>query len=105
MTAIERSAPLAAAPFATRDGDPVEWIISEGLTSYEKAVAEMEARAALIAQGEAPERVWLVEHPSLYTAGTSAKPHDLIGEPRFPVFKTGRGGSSPITAPASASPM
>lgn len=91
MTVIERPSPIAA-PFAASDGSIVEWVIGEGLTPYELAVAEMEARAALIAQGEAPERIWLVEHPPLYTAGTSAKPHDLVGEPRFPVFKTGRGG-------------
>ena len=92
MTVTLRQPPLSAAPFGAPDGNVVEWAISEGLTPYEDAVAEMEARAALIAQGEASERVWLVEHPPLYTAGTSAKPHDLVGEPRFPVFKTGRGG-------------
>ena len=58
---------------------------------YERAVAEMEARAEAIAAGEAAERVWLVEHPPLYTAGTSAKAGDLL-DARFPVFKTGRGG-------------
>jgi lipoyl(octanoyl) transferase len=91
MNVIERSRPIAAASFASRDGTPVEWTVSEGLIPYEEAVAEMEARAGLIAEGAA-ERIWLVEHPPLYTAGTSAKPHDLVGEPRFPVFKTGRGG-------------
>ena len=62
-----------------------------GLVGYERAVAEMEARAEAIAAGEAAERVWLVEHPPLYTAGTSARSGDLI-DARFPVFKTGRGG-------------
>ncbi len=68
-----------------------EWVIREGLLPYPEAVAEMEARAEAIARREAPERVWLVEHPPIYTAGTSAKPQDLL-EPRFPVFKSGRGG-------------
>jgi lipoyl(octanoyl) transferase len=69
---------------------PVEWIISQGLVPYEEAVAAMEARAAAIADG-APECVWLLEHPPLYTAGTSAKDGDLV-ERRFPVHRTGRGG-------------
>ncbi|MBN9457010.1 MAG: lipoyl(octanoyl) transferase LipB [Bosea sp.] len=72
--------------------EPVEWVVTEGLTGYDEAVAEMEARAALIADGEARERVWLVEHPPLYTAGTSAKDEDLIAPERFPVFRSGRGG-------------
>ncbi len=72
--------------------DPVEWAISEGLTGFEVAVAEMEARAAAIAAGEARERVWLVEHPPLYTAGTSARDEDLVEPNRFPVHRTGRGG-------------
>ncbi len=70
---------------------PVEWTLAPGLVGYERAVAEMEARAEAIAAGEAAERVWLVEHPPLYTAGTSAKEGDLL-DARFPVFKTGRGG-------------
>ena len=68
-----------------------EWVIREGLLPYPEAVAEMESRAEAIARGEAAERVWLVEHPPIYTAGTSAKAEDLL-DPRFPVFKTGRGG-------------
>jgi lipoyl(octanoyl) transferase len=79
---------LRAAPGA----EPVEWLISDGLTPYEDAVAFMEARAAAIADGTARELVWLVEHPPLYTAGTSAQPADLIEPDRFPVFQTGRGG-------------
>ena len=71
---------------------PVEWRISEGLVDYDLAVALMEARVAAIAAGEAPELIWLVEHPPLYTAGTSARPEDLIDPRRFPVHKTGRGG-------------
>jgi lipoyl(octanoyl) transferase len=71
---------------------PVEWVIAEAPVGYEAAVAEMEARAALIADGLAAERVWLVEHPALYTAGTSAKDEDLLSPGRFPVHRTGRGG-------------
>ncbi|MCZ8043036.1 MAG: lipoyl(octanoyl) transferase LipB [Beijerinckiaceae bacterium] len=71
---------------------PVEWVVAEGLVGYDEAVAEMERRAALIADGLAPERVWLLEHPPLYTAGTSAKDEDLIAPERFPVHRSGRGG-------------
>ncbi len=70
---------------------PVEWRVSEGLVAYEAAVAQMSARAAAIADGAAPELVWLLEHPPLYTAGTSARPDELIAA-RFPVHQTGRGG-------------
>lgn len=70
----------------------VEWEISEGLTPYLQAVSRMEARAAEIAAGTAPELIWLVEHPPLYTAGTSAKPADLVDPDRFDVFQTRRGG-------------
>jgi lipoyl(octanoyl) transferase len=74
------------------DPDPVEWAIAEGLVGYEEAVAVMEERVAAIAAGQAPERVWLVEHPPLYTAGTSARDEDLVEPGRFPVFRSGRGG-------------
>ncbi|MGL5115722.1 MAG: lipoyl(octanoyl) transferase LipB [Beijerinckiaceae bacterium] len=70
---------------------PPEWVVEPGLTSYADAVAEMEARVAAIAEGGTPERIWLVEHPPLYTAGTSAKAADLLHS-RFPVFESGRGG-------------
>jgi lipoyl(octanoyl) transferase len=73
------------------DAPSVEWLISPGLIPYPEAVAAMEARAAAVANGEAPERVWLLEHPPLYTAGTSARDGDLL-DARFPVFRTGRGG-------------
>jgi lipoyl(octanoyl) transferase len=73
-------------------GPPVEWVVSEGLVPYPDAVAAMEARAAAIAAGEAPERVWLLQHPPLYTAGTSAHDADLLAPGRFPVFRSGRGG-------------
>lgn len=72
--------------------EPVEWVIADEPVGYEAAVAEMEARAALIADGVARERVWLVEHPALYTAGTSARDEDLLTPERFPVHRTGRGG-------------
>lgn len=71
---------------------PVEWVIADEPVGYEAAVAEMEARAALIADGRAAERVWLVEHPPLYTAGTSARDEDLLTPERFPVHRSGRGG-------------
>ena len=74
------------------DGRAVEWVTAPGPVPYEDAVAGMEARVALIAAGEAPERVWLLEHPPLYTAGISAKGADLIEPDRFPVFESGRGG-------------
>lgn len=69
-----------------------EWITSDGLTDYASAVARMEARAEAIAAGQAEELIWLVEHPPLYTAGTSAKPADLVQPDRFPVYPVGRGG-------------
>jgi len=72
--------------------DSVEWAIAEGLTPYEQAVAFMEARAQAIADGKARELVWLVEHPPLYTAGTSAQESDLVDPNRFPVHPSGRGG-------------
>jgi lipoyl(octanoyl) transferase len=72
--------------------DPVEWLISDALVEYEEAVRVMEARAAAIAREEARELVWLLEHPPLYTAGTSAKDDDLLAPGRFPVHRSGRGG-------------
>jgi lipoyl(octanoyl) transferase len=75
---------------ADRD-TPVDWIVTEGLTPYPEALAFMEARVAAIAEGTAREAVLLVEHPPLYTAGTSAKAVDLL-DARFPVYDAGRGG-------------
>jgi lipoyl(octanoyl) transferase len=72
-------------------GGGVEWRISDSPVDYLEAVAAMESRAAAIAAGEAPELVWLLEHPPLYTSGTSGKAEDLL-DPRFPLFSTGRGG-------------
>jgi lipoyl(octanoyl) transferase len=68
-----------------------EWITAPGLTDYDDAVAFMETRAAAIHAGHADELIWLVEHPPLYTAGTSARSADLL-DARFPVFASGRGG-------------
>src|SRR5881409_2991963 len=69
----------------------IEWRVSNALVPYAEAVAEMERRIAAIRAGTEPELVWLLEHPPLYTAGTSARPQELL-EPRFPVFPAGRGG-------------
>jgi len=71
---------------------PAEWRIEPGLTAYPEALAFMEARAEAIRVGTAGELVWLVEHPPLYTAGTSARSQDLIEPDRFQVFAAGRGG-------------
>jgi len=71
---------------------PVDWRVSSELIPYPQAVDFMETRAASIAAGEAQECVWLLEHPPLYTAGTSAKPADLVAPDKFDVFQSGRGG-------------
>mgnify|MGYP001361066470 CR=1 FL=1 len=96
---ITASQMTSATPRASLDVDlppepgspPVQWMVSEGLVPYPQAVAAMEARVAAIAEGRAAECVWLLEHPPLYTAGTSARPEDLV-DARFPVFESGRGG-------------
>ncbi|WP_372604846.1 lipoyl(octanoyl) transferase LipB [Actibacterium sp.] len=75
-----------------RGPNMVDWIISDGLVPYEEALQTMEARAAAIAEGRADEAIWLLEHPPLYTAGTSAKPADLTDPDRFPVYEAKRGG-------------
>lgn len=77
---------------AGADCPPVRWRISDALVPYETAVAEMEREVGLIAEGKADELVWLLEHPPLYTAGTSASTGDLIEPDRFPVHASGRGG-------------
>jgi len=78
-------------PVAEVQVQATEWSVRPGLLPYPEAVAAMEERAEAIAAGRAPERVWLVEHPPIYTAGTSADAGDLL-DARFPVFHTGRGG-------------
>ncbi len=83
---------IAAERVGSSFGASVEWRIEPGLLDYQVALATMEARAAAIRAGEAAELVWLVEHPPLYTAGTSAQPCDLLNPAGFPVFHTGRGG-------------
>ena len=70
----------------------IEWRVSPGLTPYPEALSKMAARAEAIREGEARELVWLLEHPPLYTAGTSAAPEELLSPGRFPVFEAGRGG-------------
>jgi lipoyl(octanoyl) transferase len=80
------------------DGE-IEWRVSEGLIPYPQALAEMEARAAAIRECGARELIWLLEHPPLYTAGTSATPADLIEPDRFPVHPAGRGGKHTYHGP------
>ena len=70
----------------------VEWITATDLVPYEEALTFMEDRVAKIASGEAQEAIWLLEHPPLYTAGTSAQSDDLTDPDRFPVYQAGRGG-------------
>jgi lipoyl(octanoyl) transferase len=86
--AAERTAARAEVASAPR----LRWEIAEGLTDYPQAIASMEASIRAIRAGEADERVWFVEHPPLYTAGSSAKPEDLEDAARFPTFAAGRGG-------------
>jgi lipoyl(octanoyl) transferase len=94
---IEARARLGLLP-RPASGAAVEWRVSDSRVPYEQAVATMQARATAIAAGQQPELVWLLEHPSLYTAGTSAKPEELI-EARFPVFESGRGGQMTYHGP------
>lgn len=89
MTMVSFSASCAFFPAAA--SPPVVWRRFDGLVDYATALGEMEALAAAIGAGEAPETVWLLEHPPVYTAGTSAKDADLL-DPRFPVHRVGRGG-------------
>src|SRR3569623_2886878 len=89
---------LDLTPFSATGGEAVEWRISEAPVPYPEAVAAMEARVAAISAGEAPELVWLLEHPPLYTSGTSGKAADLL-DARFPTFETGRGGQSSYHGP------
>jgi len=70
----------------------IEWKLSQGVVDYPAAISKMEQRVEAILSGTAPEMVWLLEHPPLYTSGTSAKPADLLDSMRFPVYSAGRGG-------------
>lgn len=88
LTATQPARPRAPGQRRTA----AEWRISAAQVAYEAALAGMEARVEQIARGEAPELVWLLEHPPLITAGTSAGEGELLSSGRFPVFKTGRGG-------------
>ena len=87
---------MCAAPDWTKaarvDGEAIEWRVTEGLSPYPQTLAEMEARAAAIRSGEAKELVWLLEHPPLYTAGTSADAAELFNPRGLPVYEAGRGG-------------
>ena len=89
---LSQSLSPAVSKLLRADGAAVEWAVSPGYVDYPVAVETMEARAAAIAAGEAPELVWLLEHPPLYTAGVSSKEGDLLEPDRFPVHRTGRGG-------------
>lgn len=80
-----------AADARERD-ERLRWVISEGLTPYPEAIAAMEQSVRAIRAGAEPERVWFVEHPPLYTAGSSARPDDLAAPDRFPTYEAGRGG-------------
>lgn len=97
------AAPGAVGPVSTPDAEgatdavapgrsAVEWSVAPGPVPYPQALAAMEERVAGIRAGRAPERVWLLEHPSLYTAGTSARPEELLAPGALPVFRSGRGG-------------
>ncbi|MET0868783.1 MAG: lipoyl(octanoyl) transferase LipB [Pseudorhodoplanes sp.] len=82
-----------------RPGFPApEWRADSGLTGYDAALSQMEARVVDIAAGRAPELIWLIEHPPLYTAGTSASPAEIIDD-RFPVYRAGRGGQMTYHGP------
>ena len=83
---------LALAMLPVEGSPPVEWRIEDALVPYEAALALMDERVAAIADGKARELVWLLEHPPVYTAGTSANDRDLVEPGRFPVVRTGRGG-------------
>jgi lipoyl(octanoyl) transferase len=91
---LSSPAPLASpagGPAAATVASPVAWRVAPAPVPYDEALAAMEARAAAIAAGTAGELVWLIEHPPLYTSGTSARPEHLV-DARFPVFTAGRGG-------------
>jgi lipoyl(octanoyl) transferase len=92
LLAVPSPAALAAAGLLKLNSQMAGWAVSPGLVPYPAALEAMERRAKAIADGQAGELVWLLEHPPLYTAGVSAKPADLLQPDRLPVFQTGRGG-------------
>ncbi len=89
MNVFEKS---SSTPLFRADERPVQWKIFDGLTDYQQTLDEMHQIATKISLGNAQEQVWLLEHPALYTAGTSAKADDLLMPKKFPVFQAGRGG-------------
>ncbi|MGF7163223.1 lipoyl(octanoyl) transferase [Rhodoligotrophos appendicifer] len=89
---LDKNIAKEAATRLFRSAPSVEWSVAKGLVEYAAAVDQMEARVAEISAGGAAEQVWLLEHPPLYTAGTSADDRDLLTPARFPVHRTGRGG-------------
>lgn len=89
---MSRAAKRSSGRAKLRTETPIDWRVTGGLTPYPAAVEEMESRAAEIAAGTGNELIWLVEHPPLYSAGTSAKAADLVDPTRFDVFESGRGG-------------
>lgn len=84
--------PRASIAFSLKSVPSARWEVTSGLTAYADALARMERETLAIARGDSPELIWLLEHPPLYTAGTSARDEDLVAPSRFPVHKTGRGG-------------
>jgi lipoyl(octanoyl) transferase len=89
---LEPMRPRSSLALALKTGLPARWEVTPGLVSYEDGLTRMERETQAIARGDAPELIWLLEHPPLYTAGTSARDADLIAPARFPVHHTGRGG-------------
>ena len=83
---------LTAATASTVTSPRLEWQVATSPVSYPAALATMRARVAAIREGQASELVWLLEHPPIYTAGTSARPSDLADPHKFPTFEAGRGG-------------
>jgi lipoyl(octanoyl) transferase len=98
MVKTRQTLDLSALPAAGDGFRGPEWLISDRFIPYDEAVAVMESRIAAIAAGRAPELVWLLEHPPLYTSGTSAQPGDFFGG-QFPLFQTGRGGQMTYHGP------
>jgi lipoyl(octanoyl) transferase len=92
LTDLDPAACVGPAKLRRTDGSAVEWYVSDAPVDYPVALKAMKDRAAAIARGEAGEAVWLLEHPPLYTAGTSAAAADLLDPNRFPVYEAGRGG-------------